>query len=265
MKIENFKTLRERAPRQAFTLIELLVVIAIIAILAAILFPVFGRARENARRSSCQSNLKQIGLGLAQYTQDYDERLPMGSYDFNNTPWQTIVFPYLKSSQIFRCPSNTKELNIYATSSSTPGGPIPVSYKCNGGGTNATGDYNDHWISLPSTAALFKHRPMDRGITNWGGGAQLAQFVDTTRTILIFEASSGNQEPDAVQGANADNTTFTNHLAMTNFLFADGHVKALKPIATVTNVNMWGFDPSNDPVSGYLKSSIQTNGMGNMN
>src|ERR1051325_7590284 len=61
---------------RGFTLIELLVVIAIIAILAAILFPVFGRARENARRSSCQSNLKQIGLGLLQYEQDFDESLP---------------------------------------------------------------------------------------------------------------------------------------------------------------------------------------------
>lgn len=68
----------------AFTLIELLVVIAIIAILAAILFPVFARARENARRSSCMSNMKQIGLGLMQYTQDYDERLPCpGATDWN--------------------------------------------------------------------------------------------------------------------------------------------------------------------------------------
>jgi prepilin-type N-terminal cleavage/methylation domain-containing protein len=66
------------APRQrGFTLIELLVVIGIISVLAAILFPVFGRARENARRSSCKSNLKQIGLGIMQYTQDYDEMMPM--------------------------------------------------------------------------------------------------------------------------------------------------------------------------------------------
>jgi len=112
--------------RKAFTLIELLVVIAIIAILAAILFPVFARARENARRASCQSNLKQIALGIHQYTQDYDERFPLARdaagtaqtdtsmpgyyYVANNAGsrvihWMDYIYPYVKSVQIFGCPS----------------------------------------------------------------------------------------------------------------------------------------------------------------
>src|SRR5688572_3397207 len=85
-----------------FTLIELLVVIAIIAILAAILFPVFARARENARRSSCQSNLKQLGLGWHMYVQDFDGRMP--SYDANVSRFLPLE-AYLKNVQIMRCPS----------------------------------------------------------------------------------------------------------------------------------------------------------------
>src|SRR5687768_3240317 len=126
---------------KGFTLIELLVVIAIIAILAAILFPVFARARENSRRAACQSNIKQIGLGFAQYLQDYDELYPPINWDSTASgtfgsnywdlpssgnsnvklfSWADMIMPYLKSTQIFRCPSarqgltsrsGTKEVN----------------------------------------------------------------------------------------------------------------------------------------------------------
>lgn len=112
-----------RAGSGGFTLIELLVVVAIIALLAAILFPVFARARENARRASCQSNLKQIGLGFAQYTQDYDEKYPptrrdnpggdnkaamqSGADYYAYFTWVDGIDPYVKSSGVYRCPSDT--------------------------------------------------------------------------------------------------------------------------------------------------------------
>jgi prepilin-type N-terminal cleavage/methylation domain-containing protein/prepilin-type processing-associated H-X9-DG protein len=96
--------------RRGFTLIELLVVIAIIAILAAILFPVFAKAREKARQSSCLSNVKQITLGMLQYAQDYDERMvPAAMYwsTPNYWTWMYLLQPYIKNSQILTCPSST--------------------------------------------------------------------------------------------------------------------------------------------------------------
>ncbi|MES2463752.1 MAG: DUF1559 domain-containing protein, partial [Armatimonadota bacterium] len=103
--------------RRAFTLIELLVVIAIIAILAAILFPVFAQAREKARQASCLSNSKQIGLGLTMYSQDYDETLPrvytsvlpQGPRD-----WKTDIVPLLKNDAIYVCPSKPEQQQGYA-------------------------------------------------------------------------------------------------------------------------------------------------------
>jgi prepilin-type N-terminal cleavage/methylation domain-containing protein len=97
--------------RKGFTLIELLVVVAILALLAAILFPVFSRARENGKRASCQSNLKQIGLGILQYVQDYDERMPfvlIGATPSGTASgrWIHTVQPYFKSYALLRCPSH---------------------------------------------------------------------------------------------------------------------------------------------------------------
>src|SRR5436853_5814180 len=104
-----------RHTRRAFTLIELLVVIAIIAILAAILFPVFAQAREKARQASCTSNMKQIGLSLMMYTQDYDERMPTAFAEIQSPelpdgawviPYDMQLLPYIKNDQVFACPSD---------------------------------------------------------------------------------------------------------------------------------------------------------------
>ena len=97
--------------KRGFTLIELLVVIAIIAILAAILFPAFAKARESARRISCVNNLKQIGNGIMQYSQEYDEVLPHANFNTTGSvwvSWRQVIQPYMQSADIFKCPSNTE-------------------------------------------------------------------------------------------------------------------------------------------------------------
>jgi len=94
--------------RRGFTLIELLVVIAIIAILAAILFPVFARAREKARQTACLNNVKQLMLGIMMYVQDYDERYPF-VYNYGTTQyWSLIIGPYVMNNDVYKCPSSSK-------------------------------------------------------------------------------------------------------------------------------------------------------------
>ena len=114
--------------RRGFTLIELLVVIAIIAILAAILFPVFAKAREKARQSSCLGNVKQLGIALLSYVQDYDERFP-GRFvatvypDSPYAAWNTVLVPYIKNAQIFVCPSYSTQALGYGYNTATVAAP----------------------------------------------------------------------------------------------------------------------------------------------
>jgi prepilin-type N-terminal cleavage/methylation domain-containing protein len=165
---------RARAVRKSgFTLIELLVVIAIIAILAAILFPVFARARENARKTSCLSNLKQIGMATIQYAQDYDghyyahrnKNMPnpiaqqsdaqvagmtTGGPEGNRTFWATLLQPYVKNYQVFACPSNPNAWVEFNKDGVLCGGQADNAAKgCGGVGYGAENSYghNDFWMS----------------------------------------------------------------------------------------------------------------------
>lgn len=220
---------------KGFTLIELLVVIAIIAILAAILFPVFGRARENARRTSCLSNIKQIGLGVMQYTQDYDERLPMRRYGYDTTnghifSWRRAIFPYIKSTQLFSCPSNTSNTEFCADSNKDEMLAVgldpatqprfPISYGGNGTNGNIGGQ-----------------SPFE-----FSSSAPLSAMPDSARTILIVES----KDPNTHVGFDNDparfkdpQITFPGHLGTCVFGFVDGHAKAMRPASTATDVNMW--------------------------
>src|ERR1051325_6607166 len=98
-------------PRRGFTLIELLIVLTIIAILTGMIFPVFSRAREKARQTVCISNERQVGVAVAQYTQDYDEILPSGTAGTLGRGWAGQSYPYAKSADIYKCPDDLTDEN----------------------------------------------------------------------------------------------------------------------------------------------------------
>ena len=229
--MSSFSTRHTRARQRGFTLIELLVVIAIIAILAAILFPVFARARENARRASCSSNLKQIGLGVIQYAQDYDEKLPARVY-FGATPasWRDVIQPYVKSTQLFACPSNTgNNQPTEPRNTLVANGGVPRSYSINGG-EGAGGAAFDATIGGTAPSR------------NDGNSESLAALQSVSQIWLVTETAAGWPWPEVNTNSVLADIGFSGHLGTINWLFADGHVKALKPAATGTPVNMWTIE-----------------------
>ncbi len=206
-------------PKKAFTLIELLVVIAIIAILAAILFPVFGRARENARRASCQSNLKQIGLGYAQYIQDYDEYVvpftdngtTFGSAFF----WTQLLQPYMKSTQILACPSKSR-FDVAITYNNE----VARSRWTGCSATTPCPPRHTASIPLPTQTPLFIDA---NGVAN--------STTTPLQAAAFFPATGGN--PGRVRNGNSWTSASGGdpetdiHMNGANFAFFDGHVKWL--------------------------------------
>jgi prepilin-type N-terminal cleavage/methylation domain-containing protein/prepilin-type processing-associated H-X9-DG protein len=229
--------------KQAFTLIELLVVIAIIAILAAILFPVFARARENARRASCQSNMKQLALGFHQYLQDYDELYPIYNSPTAPVGWADKLQPYLKSIQLLQCPSDTTE---------APGGATP-------------------WNTLGYTDYAYNLSLGFDNVTSTAKGMHSAAITQVARTVLLVDqgtdpavnsrayhwtAGAGSFNTAASPARPPGRATFLGvnphrHLEGANYAFTDGHVKWYKgdTASRSASVYNWWTTDANTPAS----------------
>ncbi|BDI32455.1 hypothetical protein CCAX7_45060 [Capsulimonas corticalis] len=231
-------SIRNRNLQSGFTLIELLVVIAIIAILASILFPVFAKAREKARQTSCLSNQKQIGLGLMQYVQDYDETLTQAFYggfdwsqnDDSHYKWEDAVYPYVKSEAVFNCPDEEN----YATNHFIYNRNLPNN-------NNSMENHGSYGMNVTYFGDnQFDHQSLKHHPTGGddGGCKTVAAIGSPSDTIWVMDANYfqvawwnvASQEiptnPDS-GAVTSSNQIMIRHTGRTNTLFCDGHVKAL--------------------------------------
>ena len=275
--------------RKGFTLIELLVVIAIIAILAAILFPVFQKVRENARRSQCLSNEKQLALAILMYNQDADESYPMGNSIWdasgngtNNTAgnWAVSILPYIKSNGVFACPDDTLGNTVDPTASWEG---LRISYVANGlqnissnDGHNCLGlmcqgpanqTVTQAGVNSPSSVIMLAEAH-SADLQKTGGGNYTAGFNNIITGIPYFislappnqcgvsnnSAGTCGAYPNGVDGA-----VSAHHNGLANFAFADGHVKSMIPAKTVPNSTAsgsWWADGEYDTGAGTNTPSM---------
>jgi len=217
--------------RTGFTLIELLVVIAIIAILAAILFPVFAQARDKARGIACLSNMKQLGVGLQMYVQDYDETVFFRSTanvdstrihaatSGNPLKWWNMMMPYVKNNQVFKCPSDSPKLVADSSGNLT----IPRSFAASA----SAEALSLAQIDKPSEIVL-----LTEAWSTDGAGASI-----NTETWL--EAFDGDMAPDPLRHGSM--LKYANrHAGGMNCTFFDGHARWLKPDAILASRNLTG-------------------------
>ncbi|HEY3331046.1 MAG TPA: DUF1559 domain-containing protein [Capsulimonadaceae bacterium] len=221
--------------RAGFTLIELLVVIAIIAILAAILFPVFATAREKARQTSCASNLRQLGIGFTQYCQDYDEVLPITWSA--TTAWDLCIQPYIGTKvstaggtdpTVFHCPDDAvvRTVTSWPARSYSMGDPYGSGLGM-AGTTTGCGGVNMGCLALakvpaPTTTFLLVECPLTANVLGNNSGS----FVRTPITVASPPcATAMNGQDTAMPGV-------PRHSGGWNYLYADSHVKWLQPAQT---------------------------------
>ena len=276
--INGVKPTQTSNNRKAFTLIELLVVIAIIAILAAILFPVFAQVREKARQTSCASNMKQLGLGIIQYVQDYDETYPVAidsglDYAGSQTAhWTQKVLPYIKANGVYGCPDDPGAGRLEPAPNDWKG--VICSYAINGAtgyygetnyvreligisgvansGIEATGPHAQTLarVNNPSGTIMIAERfHSDIQASSGGAFGNWSNFGDGNTIVNQPWYESGSLIPSASNGVhpypNGLNGIVSAHHGgntTANFAFTDGHVKAMRPLQTNPTPPPSGYD-----------------------
>jgi len=223
-----------------FTLIELLVVIAIIAILAAILFPVFAQARAKARQASCGSNVRQLGLAVRMYNQDYDERYPFGGWmpgppnwtpgsgGYGTWDWQNSTAPYIKNKAIYYCPSSGDDNEDPKDPTAWSWNRNPVSYLYNNQlavGSNGRSPYSEAKIVAPANCWLLVD-----GHQDWGGRSGV-DWLGRANTVWLMEDTIWGSNSSLISGFlpwQGFTWALPRHNMGANLAYADGHVKYIK-------------------------------------